>query len=730
MHTTIQPQRSSCAFLYVLAYFLSLSLLLSSAAASREWQCPLCAIEELVDRVDQAELERYVRELSGADKIYVNGDSITLVTRYARSDQKHLALQYLCDRAVTFGYDPFVQTFFMGRVTYDQQALTFSRSLDTLWVGGNEGKVFMATEADGWSDFVLRESMDQRILGMTTDTEGRLWFACGFQGSGLGGLYVSEDGALSWELVASGEEIYTLHSVAFDHERYGVTCGAFGTVLTTGDWGQTWWRKDPSLFQYQSLYGCAMTDSTHFWVVSSGGYIYESIDAGVTWTSQSFGYRQLFDIDFSGARHGVVVGSRLILYTSDGGVTWNEKVIGSELRCVAMADTTRVIAGGVGGALYLSEDGGASWSAVNIDCIGAEDLLDAQFTEDDILWLCGRSEAKRLELELLPDPDCYFYDLTDTIWGKNVAFRLEGRDAPEHRVMLCAHYDSRSTPIDNSYICAPGADDNGTGVAGVLEAARLLADGITEYSVEFVLFDGEEIGFQGSSYYADNLDIGAEYEAVINLDMLGYDRFDDMSIAIAGRDDPEDSVLSETIIDAIGLLAVDLVPHYTTASNLTSDHISFYDLGVGSVLLIEGERVDLTPFYHTCGDVAVTIDFPYFTQCVKGALGAVAMLAGYEGQEDPIPVDRIVLEQNVPNPFFANTQISFALPRPMAVELAVYDVSGRRVAVIESGWYGPERVTRVWDGRNSEGRKLSSGIYFLRLSGGGYEAVRKLVLLR
>ncbi len=74
--------------------------------------------------------------------------------------------------------------------------------------------------------------------------------------------------------------------------------------------------------------------------------------------------------------------------------------------------------------------------------------------------------------------------------------------------------------------------------------------------------------------------------------------------------------------------------------------------------------------------------------------------------------------------------LSYSLEAPAVVELAVYDVSGRRVALIERSSRGPGEHVRAWDGRDDSGRRLASGVYFLRLRAGRTEAVRKIVILR
>jgi hypothetical protein len=89
------------------------------------------------------------------------------------------------------------------------------------------------------------------------------------------------------------------------------------------------------------------------------------------------------------------------------------------------------------------------------------------------------------------------------------------------------------------------------------------------------------------------------------------------------------------------------------------------------------------------------------------------------------------LEQNVPNPFNPVTTIAFTVPDGGAeIDLAVYAVDGRIVTRLASGDFpaGDHHVT--WDGRDAAGREVSSGVYFVRLSGEGAQKVRKMTLLK
>jgi len=83
-----------------------------------------------------------------------------------------------------------------------------------------------------------------------------------------------------------------------------------------------------------------------------------------------------------------------------------------------------------------------------------------------------------------------------------------------------------------------------------------------------------------------------------------------------------------------------------------------------------------------------------------------------------------------PNPFNPRAQISFALPQAGPVDLSVYDVRGRLVAVLAEGEHeaGPHALT--WHGKDGRGNDVGSGVYFLRLEADGIVATRKMVMVR
>lgn len=92
---------------------------------------------------------------------------------------------------------------------------------------------------------------------------------------------------------------------------------------------------------------------------------------------------------------------------------------------------------------------------------------------------------------------------------------------------------------------------------------------------------------------------------------------------------------------------------------------------------------------------------------------------------------RNVLEQNYPNPFNPATEIAFEVMADAAVDLAIYDVAGRRVRTLVRGRVaGGIRHRVLWDGRDEHGVRLASGVYLYRLQSPAYNSTRKLVLVR
>lgn len=133
-------------------------------------------------------------------------------------------------------------------------------------------------------------------------------------------------------------------------------------------------------------------------------------------------------------------------------------------------------------------------------------------------YLCERLKVH------IPGTGFHEYEFWGMNW-KNVVGTIPGKINPEEFVIVSAHLDSKS---DERLVYAPGADDNASGCAAVLELARLLSEHSFEKSIRFIFFSREEYGWQGSAAYVKSIDSNKEkIIAAINLDMIAYGNNDE-----------------------------------------------------------------------------------------------------------------------------------------------------------------------------------------------------------
>ena len=86
--------------------------------------------------------------------------------------------------------------------------------------------------------------------------------------------------------------------------------------------------------------------------------------------------------------------------------------------------------------------------------------------------------------------------------------------------------------------------------------------------------------------------------------------------------------------------------------------------------------------------------------------------------------------QNYPNPFNPETKIAFNLEKAGDVTLEVFDILGRKVSTLQSGFLGAGQYEYTWYGVDNSGRQAASGIYFYRLSSNEFSLTRKMTLLK
>jgi subtilisin-like proprotein convertase family protein len=206
----------------------------------------------------------------------------------------------------------------------------------------------------------------------------------------------------------------------------------------------------------------------------------------------------------------------------------------------------------------------------------------------------------------------------------NVIARKTGWELPDLKIVIGAHYDDMRGGA-TAYDTVPGADDNASGVAGVLEAARLLANYDMRFTVEFVVFDEEEIGLYGAAGYADSsvADTSETIVAVYNMDMIAWDGNNDGHIRIKTHQFCD--ILADILICTYQRYNINLtgIKEFNTGG---SDHLAFWLRNIYAISSIE-PGYDFHPYYHSMGDVFSTFNMDYFRKNVKANIAAIMSIS-------------------------------------------------------------------------------------------------------
>lgn len=178
-----------------------------------------------------------------------------------------------------------------------------------------------------------------------------------------------------------------------------------------------------------------------------------------------------------------------------------------------------------------------------------------------------------------------------------------GATLPDEWIVVGAHYDSRnSARCDGVANPQPGANDNASGCAGVIELARAFASVPTERSVLFMCFSGEEQGLVGSRRYVESLTASGDIARVkhmINLDMIGFDAGGTLDAQIVSSR-PE--LLTQYAAAAATYAPeLNLITSSSTAAN--TDYWYFQAAGVPSIFTWENGIGGYTVHYHQSTDV-------------------------------------------------------------------------------------------------------------------------------
>ncbi len=206
--------------------------------------------------------------------------------------------------------------------------------------------------------------------------------------------------------------------------------------------------------------------------------------------------------------------------------------------------------------------------------------------------------------------------------ARNIIAIQTGSEHPNQIYIICAHYDCYP---DSSL--APGADDNASGTAAVIEAARIISQYETASTIVYALWDEEEQGLLGSAYYAALANAtNVNILGVVNIDMIGWDSDDDRTILINTRTEPNSISISDKAVYVIEEYNLELNPELVIPG-YGSDNLPFWYFGYNAIGIEEHWEIDWNDYYHTTEDKIDKFNLPYFHEASKLAIGTIAQLA-------------------------------------------------------------------------------------------------------
>lgn len=289
-------------------------------------------------------------------------------------------------------------------------------------------------------------------------------------------------------------------------------------------------------------------------------------------------------------------------------------------------------------------------------------------------WLKAKYQTYGYDANQIVEDTFTFGNVT----SKNLIITKTGTVYPNIYVIICGHYDT---------ITGPGVSDNGSGTSILLEAARILKDIPTEYSIKFIHFSGEEQGLKGSTHYVNNVVFQnnvrqLNLKVVFNIDQVGGQLGNPNSAVKCESDqsgltsnNAQSLVFTQQLANCTTLYS----PLQTVMSNTyASDYIPF-----------EAKGDIITGFYeipqsmneHTTNDTFANVNPTYVFNVGKAAVGAlqhfaVATTANLSTNENQ--VNTLEAVKIYPNP--AKNVLNIELPKHSKdFNVEISDMTGKLV---------------------------------------------------
>jgi Predicted aminopeptidases len=222
--------------------------------------------------------------------------------------------------------------------------------------------------------------------------------------------------------------------------------------------------------------------------------------------------------------------------------------------------------------------------------------------------------------QIVEDP----FTIGSSVNSKNLIITKTGTVYPNKYVIICGHFDS---------VVGPGVSDNGSGTSIILEAARILKDVPTEYSIKFIHFSGEEQGLYGSSHYVNTVAYQnnvrqLDIKLVFNIDQVGGKLGNNNNTIFCDEDQGSpmsNNAASQAVTQQLATCTTLYSPLQTAIDPAyASDYMPFEEKGEVITGFYEYTR---SHNEHTVNDTFANVDPVYVFNVGKAAVGALQHFA-------------------------------------------------------------------------------------------------------
>ncbi|TAL67827.1 MAG: M28 family peptidase [Bacteroidetes bacterium] len=289
--------------------------------------------------------------------------------------------------------------------------------------------------------------------------------------------------------------------------------------------------------------------------------------------------------------------------------------------------------------------------------------------------------------------ETYFQNYSLT--GTNIYAFQTGTDDPDKKYYMSAHYDDMPKVGD-----APGADDNASGCAIVLEAARIISQWKSKYTIIYGFFDEEEQGYVGEKYFAFNSGILTEgILGVIEIDMVGWDSNNDNVLLVRPTDHDGAIKLKNKIIELADTYDFEVKPIIKNIG-CTDTLLNMYP-----IIGFNEDSEDFNPYYHTEEDKLSKINRNYLFNNAKLEIALLASIVELE------TTNFVNNNQN----WFNDTSCLNIYPNPASSKI--------ELGLLNSEKYGEVKIYSI-EGYNVlvtdykdkiDVNSLTSGLYFIKI---------------